>query len=322
MPGVFASVSLRLRQWLLSRRKPVDSWTLTQRNIYIVPTRAGLAFCLTVLLLLIASINYQLNLGYALTFLLAGSALASMHMTHASLRGLTLHVRPPAPAFAGDDAALEIIVTNPGAARHGVGLAIEPADQNPPAFAWADITAQGQSSVHVAISTSRRGRHALPALRAESRFPFGLFRAWSVWLPAGQVWVWPAQETPPPPLPEAEPVAGNQRSRNEQNRSEFDGVRAWRRGDSLRQVVWKKVAHTGEMVSRDSTEGAGHHLWLSWAQTRQTDTEGRLSRLCSWVLQAEAKELAWGLRLPGQALEVGHGSAHRDAALQVLAEWD
>ena len=30
----------------------------------------------------VASINYQLNLGYVLTFLLAGSGVVSMHVTH------------------------------------------------------------------------------------------------------------------------------------------------------------------------------------------------------------------------------------------------
>jgi hypothetical protein len=53
-------------------------------------------FALTLLLMLLASINYQLNLGYALTFLLAGSGLVSMHLTHGTLRGLTLHLRPVA----------------------------------------------------------------------------------------------------------------------------------------------------------------------------------------------------------------------------------
>ena len=67
--------------------------TLTQGNVYILPTRAGWMFGLTLLVLLLASVNYQLNLGYMLTFLLAGSGVVSMHITHGTLRGLTLHLR-------------------------------------------------------------------------------------------------------------------------------------------------------------------------------------------------------------------------------------
>jgi len=48
----------------------------------------------TLLVMLVSSINYQLNLGYVLTFLLAGSGLVSIHLTHGTLRGLTLRLRP------------------------------------------------------------------------------------------------------------------------------------------------------------------------------------------------------------------------------------
>src|ERR1700709_370123 len=115
----------RWRAWWDARRQPRESQTLTQRNIYIVPSRAGLAFCLTLLLLLVVSINYQLSLGFALTFLLAGGAAASMHMTHGILRGLTLHLKPLVPAFAGDTAVMELIVTNPGRDRVGIGFGLD-----------------------------------------------------------------------------------------------------------------------------------------------------------------------------------------------------
>ena len=77
-----------LRRWWQTRLPATDTLALTQRNVYILPTRAGWMLGVTLAVLLIGSINYQLNLGYALTFLLAGSALVSMHLTHATLRGL------------------------------------------------------------------------------------------------------------------------------------------------------------------------------------------------------------------------------------------
>ena len=57
----------RFRAWLAARAPRTDTLLLTQRNVYILPTRAGLLFGLTLLVLLLASINYQLNLGYVLT---------------------------------------------------------------------------------------------------------------------------------------------------------------------------------------------------------------------------------------------------------------
>ena len=47
---------------------------LSQRRVYILPTRQGALFGAALLLMLIGSINYQLSLGFILTFLLAGMA--------------------------------------------------------------------------------------------------------------------------------------------------------------------------------------------------------------------------------------------------------
>ncbi|HJV70066.1 DUF58 domain-containing protein [Ideonella sp.] len=307
--------------WWEARQRPAEQWRLSQRNIYIVPTRAGFAFGLTLLLLLVASINYQLSLGYALTFLLAGSALASMHMTHNSLRGLTLHARAPVPVFAGDRATLELVVTNPGAARHGLGFGVQVPGVTAQ-LAFAEIGPAGQSSVSVGWLAERRGLHALPLLRIESRFPFGLFRAWSLWRPAGQLCVYPKPEQPAAALPAAAAVAGGPVPlRSTAQGGEFDGLRPWRRGDTLRQVAWKKVARSGELVSREGRESARRELWLDWSQARQPDTESRLSRLAAWVLLAERQGLAYGLRLPGLELPPADGAAHRHAALGALAAW-
>lgn len=308
----------RLRQWWRSRLKPVEQWTLTQRNIYIVPSRAGLAFVFTLLLLLLASINYQLNLGYALTFLLAGSALASMHMTHASLRGLSLHVKPPLPAFAGGRAELELLITNPGGSRYGLGFGLEDLPQQ---LSWVAVPAQTQTAVVIGCTALRRGRQGLPLLRAESRFPFGLFRAWTVWQPAGTLWVYPALETPTPALPPPEAMAGGQPHSHASRAGEFDGVRPWRSGDSLRQIVWKKVARGGGLVSREHQDSTQLRLCLDWQLTGLVEPEARLSRLAAWVVLADSRGLDYSLRLPGRELGSGSGSLHQHEALRRLAEW-
>ena len=84
-------VRARFRAWWQARLPLSDTLTLTQRNVYILPTRPGFMLGATLLVLLIGSINYQLNLGYLLTFLLAGCAGVGMHVCHATLRGLTLN---------------------------------------------------------------------------------------------------------------------------------------------------------------------------------------------------------------------------------------
>src|SRR3954466_570434 len=121
----FAYVRRRFRQWWQARLPLADTLTLTQRNVYILPTPPGFLLGRTLLVLLVGSIDYQLNLGYLLTFLLAGCAIVGMHVCHATLRGLTLALMPPAPQFAGASATLSIMLGNPrDAVRHGIGLAV------------------------------------------------------------------------------------------------------------------------------------------------------------------------------------------------------
>jgi uncharacterized protein (DUF58 family) len=318
------SPAARFRRWLEARLPATEHWLLTQRNIYIVPTRAGWAFAGMLLVMLLGAINYQLNLGYVLTFLLAGCALVSMHMTHATLKGLTLHCKPPQAGFAGEPTLIEIVVTNPGGTRHGIGIAFHDRSGAGRRHAWIEAPAQGRVAAQLAIVPARRGWHAVPTLIAETRFPLGLFRAWTVWRPGTRALAWPRPETPPPALPASHVIRGEAATARRVEGSELEGVRPWRRGDALRQIAWKKVARAGELVSRETSAQSSAELWLDYAEARAAgaDPEVRLERLAGWVIEADRRGQAYGLRLPGVDIEPGSGDAHRRTLLDALARWD
>jgi uncharacterized protein (DUF58 family) len=309
----------RFRQWWQSRLPLSDTTTLTQRNVYILPTRPGLMLGLTLIVLLVGSINYQLNLGYLLTFLLAGSAVVGMYVCHGTLRGLTMNLVAPDPQFVGVSATLTIVLTNARVAtRYGIGLAVLD-ETHEDRWIWADVPGISQSAVQVAFRPERRGLHRVPPLTAETRFPLGTFRVWTVWRPAAQVLVYPAPEAFPPPLPPGEPRAGGAAQQRVQSSGEFDGVRAYRRGDPLKLVVWKKAAKADELVSRDTQQAQRYELWLDFAQAGHIGTEEKLSRLAAWVLQAERLGLDYGLRLPSREIKPGTGEAHKRQCLEALA---
>jgi len=317
----------RFRQWWQSRLPLTDNVVLTQRNVYILPTRPGLMLGLTLLVLLVASINYQLNLGYLLTFLLAGSAVTGMHVCHGTLRGLAMSLAAPAAQFAGTAAVFDVKLTNERrSVRHGIGLSVLPAEGEPGElhWVWSDVPAQGSSSVQVAFVPRQRGLHRLPALTAETRFPLGTFRVWTIWRPAAQVLVYPAPEMHPPPLPPGEPRSGGASAAARwQSAGEFDGIRGYRRGDPLKLVMWKKAAKADEqgngLVVRDTQQAQRHELWLDFTHAGSLGTEARLQRLCAWVLQADRLGLSYGLRLPGLQVKPGSGEAHKRQCLEALA---
>jgi uncharacterized protein (DUF58 family) len=313
------AVRRKFRAWWQSRLPLSDTMTLSQRNVYILPTRPGLMLAGTLLVLLVASINYQLNLGYLLTFLLAGSAAAGMHVCHGTLRGMTLNLVQPDPQFAGANATLTVVLSSlRKRTRYAVGVAVLD-ETHEDRWVYTDVPAQGSSTVHVAFRPSRRGLHRVPPLTAETRFPLGTFRVWTVWRPAAQVLVYPQPEAHPPPLPPGEPRAGGGAAVRLNTSGEFDGVRAYRRGDPLKLVVWKKAAKSDELVSRDTQQAQRYELWLDFTTAGGTDTELRISRLAAWVVQADKLGLDYGLRLPGVTIAPAGGEAHRRRCLEALA---
>ena len=312
----FRHLRQRLQHWFEARLPLTDNVTLTQRTVYILPTWPGMMLAVTLLLLLVASINYQLNLGYLLTFLLAGSALVGMHVSHGNLRGISLQLTPLAPIFAGNSALMEVqLQSQRKSVRYGVGLAVMGSGH----WAWCDVPAQGVSTLQVAFQPPNRGLQRVPTLTAETRYPLGTFRVWTVWRPAAQVLVYPAPELNAPSLPLAAAQAGEGPATQAGVAGEYDGVRAYRRGDPLKMVVWKKLAKADELVSRDSVHAQGMELWLDARQTGLSHPEQQLSRLCAWVLHADKLALDYGLRLTGMDIPPSNGEAHRRRCLQALA---
>jgi uncharacterized protein (DUF58 family) len=320
-------VRARFNQWFIDRISPRDTVTLTQRNVYILPTAPGFMLGLTLAVLLVASINYQLNLGYVLTFLLTGCAVVGMHVCHGTLRGMTMHLIAPDAHFARASVTIGInLLSERRSTRYGIGLAMLGTSH----WSWTDVPAQGSARVQVAFSPQNRGLHRVPAITAETRFPLGTFRVWTVWRPAAQVLVYPSPELHPPPLPPGEPRSGGRATVHRQSTGEFDGIRPYRRGDPLKQVVWKKTAKTDTLVSRDAQQVQRFELWLDLAHTGLSGQAGgpsangasleqALSRLCAWVLLAEKQGLQYGLRLGAQVVPPSSGEAHKKNCLQALA---
>ncbi len=335
------SLASRFDAWAAARHPAGASTRLTHRNVYILPTRVGWVYAALLLVLLVLSINYQLNLGYLLTFLLAGSAMMAMHVTHNNLRGLQLSARTPdAVLHQGQSARLGLVLQ--GGARARWGLALRPegamaqaqATANPTAkprrraklvrtpypWVYADCGRETEAVLTLSWAPPQRGLLPWPLLTVESTYPLGVWTAWSRWRPQGDLLVAPAAEHPAPPLPPARPTPGEGQAMR-QGGSEIDGVRPYRPGDAPRQIVWKQLAHSDELVSRDTAQPlARAELWLDFAALPATlDTEARLSRLCAWVLAADRAGVPYGLQLGAQRIGPASGAAHRLQCLRLLA---
>src|SRR5258708_6836593 len=105
MIGALLDRHPRVANWIYGFTPPErGTVVLVHRRVYIVPTQLGYLFALTLLILLVGSINYALSLGFALTFLLAGMALAGMVHTARNLAPTPVSVGRAEPVFAGEAA--------------------------------------------------------------------------------------------------------------------------------------------------------------------------------------------------------------------------
>lgn len=320
--GVIESLlarSPRFANWLYGFKPPErGTVVLGHRRVYIVPTRLGWIFGATVAILLVGSINYALSLGFALTFLLAGMGLAGMVHTARNLARIAVSTGRAEPVFAGEAAQFRLYLDarsdfeRPAIlARHlGSGAQLV-----------VDIPAGALAEVVLAAPAPARGWLPLGRVMLETRFPLGLFRAWSYVEPDARCLVYPRPERSPLPPPSADAAAGGLRSPTPGN-DDFAGLRGYQLSDSPRHVAWKAVARSGDMLTKQFTGEASAQMWLDWRALPGLAVEARLSRLAGWVLAAEREGATYGLRLPGAEIPPGRGDAHRAACLQALALYE
>jgi len=314
----------RLQNWFYGYKPPEQgAIVLGHRRVYIVPSRLGFLFGGVLLILLVGSINYALSLGFALAFLLAGMGLAGMVQTTRNLARLAVQAGRADPVFAGERALFRLRLANDAPFDRPEILLRHLASG---AQCRVDVGAAAAVEAVLAVPAERRGWQPLGRVMLETRFPLGLFRAWSYVEPDCRCLVYPRPEAGalPPPAPSAQ--AGGARA-HAQGSDDFSGLRAYQPSDSPRHVAWKSVARGDALRARGDNmltkQFAGEAVAELWLDLRDLPAslglEARLSRLAGWVLAAERGGAHYGLRLPGSELVPARGEAHRSACLEALA---
>jgi uncharacterized protein (DUF58 family) len=328
---VMSTFSFQLRQrisdWIFRARTPEAApVVLVQRRIFIIPSRTGYFFALVLLLLLLASINYSLSLGYLLTFLLAGMSSTSMLHTFRNLARLSISPGKTDAVFAGETAHFGLVLNNPSLPRYAVGVKRARLQNAEPEF--TDITADGRlahaassATVHIPVAAERRGRLACGRLEIFTEYPVGLFHAWSYVDFGSTCLVYPKPDPGAGALP-LNAHAGGEGNVPVAGDEEFQSLRAYKTGDTPRQIAWKALARGQGLLSKEFGRTASADLWLDFDALGNLGREERLSRLTWWVLEAERLQLAYGLKLSTTSIKPGLGAMHRDTCLEALAMFE
>jgi uncharacterized protein (DUF58 family) len=317
MLGALIDRHPRFANWLYGFTPPErGTVVLVHRRVYILPVRLGFLFGATLLVLLTGSINYALSLGFALTFVLAGLGIVGMVHTARNLARVEVSVGRAEPVFAGESAQFRLILDGRAPFDRPAILARHVASGSQ---LVVDIPARAAAEAVLAAPAAQRGWLPLGRVMLETRFPLGMFRAWSYVEPDARCLVYPRPERSALPPAGSDVDTGSLRLQSIGN-EDFAALRAYQRSDSPRHVAWKAVARGAEMLTKQFSGEAASELWLDWQLLPAAlGLEQRLSRLAGWVLAAERAGSQYGLRLPGVEIAPGHGEAHRATCLQALA---
>jgi len=287
--------------------------TLSQRSIFVLPSRFSLFFTLVLVLVLLIAINYQNSLAYALTFLLFSLFCISLLHSFANLAGLAINAEASPAVFAGSQALFHLRLASHSRAHQAIVIGFGKDSQK-----MQDVPAGGSVSVQLEYPANARGWLKPGKLLIESHFPLGLWRVWS-WVQLEQrILVYPR------PLESSLALVGGEADSNSEQQTarvgtdDFQGHRRFAPGDSLKRLDWKAFSRERGLLLKEFASLQGSSCWLDFSAL-QGDSETRLSILAHQVLALCASGQVFGLRLPGQNIAQGSGDTQRDICLQALA---
>lgn len=308
-------------RWAVPVRPPEPApIILSQRRVYVLPTLAGLGYGAALIVILLGAMNYNLSLGHALVFLLAGLGIVTILHTFRNMALLAISPGRCEPVFAGDTAQFALVLQNRRPeARTCLRLFIGNGEATE-----LDVAPLASTTALLSAPATRRGWLRAPRITIETTWPLGLVRAWSYVVPDLNCLVYPAPAPHAPALPwGGEAMRGA--ARDGQGADDFSGLRDHQPADSPRHVAWKTVARQGEgpLLTKLFSGSAAREVWLDWETLpAQMEVEARLALLTRWMIEAEAGGHAWGLRLPGTRLAPNGGVAHLSAGLKALALYE
>ena len=305
----------RVSRWAKQRQGIDPAITrLKPGRVYILPTGVGLIFALMSFAMLLGSMNYNNNLSFVLTFMLAGLGFVAMHQCQRNIVALDMSFAGVEPVFAGQSAQFRIAVSNQSKSpRHGLMLYTDDSVSE-----IRDLL-PGESKVFtLAVSTNKRGWIELERFGIRTFFPFELFRSWA-WLHMdlrGLVYPEAAVDAPQPPPTQS---AQGHRQHDARGEEDFAGLRKFQDGDSPRQVAWKAYARSGQLFSKQFAGADTSSQWFDFDAIAIDDLETRLSILTRWITDTDRTRADYGLRIPGQEFPPAHGEGQRRRCLEALA---
>jgi len=270
--------------------------------------------------MLLGDINYNLSLGYVLTFPLTMMAVMSMLHAFRNLAHLEIRAGRAEAVFSGETARFMLHFNNRSKLPRYQLCLTKTGDsfwKNSSTPLQFDAPAQQDTEVTFPQASTQRGWLQPGRLTLYTEFPLGLFYCWSYLHFDTRCLVYP-KPLDDAPLPFGSSPDGTGK-RSVAGDEDFSGLRKYIAGDALPRIDWKAYARERGLQVKQFSTPLGEELWLDYSDATDRNEEERLSRMTRWVLDAETQGLSYGLRLPDGEMPGSNGISHRDECLRRIA---
>ncbi len=272
------------------------------------------------------------NLLYLIFSLLLATLIVSTIAARLNLTRLDLAVQPPKHLFAGEPAALELILSNRKRLLPTFSLTVALGPITPKlegeaklqelAF-FAILPAHAKARTRVRHTFARRGVYPLRNLVVVTRFPFGLLERGYALDSEAEIVVYP-RLLPSSEVEQTFPVAlGQLESVRKGSGSDLYAIRPYQSSDHRHAIDWKATAKTANLMVREFTRDDDWRVTVIFDVQATAAESEKFERAISLTASLLEHFIAMGaeVRLLLGETDCGYGSsrAHWYAMLRELA---
>jgi uncharacterized protein (DUF58 family) len=303
-----------------SLREKIRRRMVQENRIYIMPSGRGAIYFLVIVVLVLTAATYNNNLIFILAFFLAAMFVVSMLQTHFNIKSVRLDFLSVDDAFEGEKLTMLFHLYKKRRGRK-IALCLRSRSK-----VWTTVEAgrddltphEPRKPVRMSIKAYKRGVHPLPEVILESFYPVGLFRAWKIFRPQGEMIVYPRSTghrgLEPSNFEHGEEDLGLRTSPE----GDFGELKAYQPGESYHQIAWKHYARTGHLYSKVHW-GQEHKFYRIPWDPHGANEEVYLRQMSQWVRQAVEENASFEMELPTFSIPPGNGNDQANACWRALA---
>ena len=324
-------ISKRLERWLSRRVPSCFKHKLSNRNVFIMPTRFGFTYLFFDLLLFLLGTNYQNNIILLLSYLLASLFITVMMHSFYNFSQLSFSSKAKQSCFATQIVNFPITITG-----HKVHYDINfQFAQSQHSIKEIKLEQCGTEPLEVLLPwyAKHRGVYVLGRVKVFSEYSLGLFITWSLLDFSHQAIVYPE----PKRLSDSQKlliglnesdISDGVYFRSVSGSDDFSELKDYVLGESKARIAWKQLARGQGKLSKNYQAQQGSLLWLKLSNMPSSNIEVKLKVLCFLILEYSKCMENFGLvlDLPSNSnqhvtikIEPNSGVQHKENCLIALA---